>query len=200
MAKLARAASRLNAHASQRVPSLVLMTDDERLPDPCEAARRLPAGGLVVLRARDNARREELASALLEVARAQSLKLLVAADPLLAARVGAHGAHFPEARIAEAAHWRVRRPSWLITCSVHSMTACMKARLARADAALLSPVFATGSHPGRSPLGEFRAAAIARSVPLPVFALGGIGPQTVLRLPTMSFVGVAAIEALAASR
>jgi thiamine-phosphate pyrophosphorylase len=182
------------------MPSLVLLTDDERLPDPCAAARCLPPGSLIVLRARDNARRAELANALLKIAQAQSLKLLIAADPQLAARVGAHGVHFPEAMSAEASHWRVRRPQWLITCAAHSMAACMKAGLVGADAALLAPVFATGSHLGRKPLGLFRAAAIARFAPLPVLALGGIGSQTASRLPAMSFDGVAAIEALSASR
>jgi thiamine-phosphate pyrophosphorylase len=176
------------------------MTDDERLPDPCGAARCLPAGSLIVLRARDDAWRAELANALLKIAHAQSLKLLVAADPELAARVGAHGAHFPEAMSAEAAHWRARRPQWLITCAAHSMAACMKAGLVGADAALLSPAFVTGSHPGRKSLGLFRAATIARLAPLPVFALGGIGPQRALRLPAVSFDGVAAIEALSSGR
>ncbi|HEY0300753.1 MAG TPA: hypothetical protein VGC36_05450, partial [Rhizomicrobium sp.] len=59
---LARAAARLNAsHAKAGLlPPLALFTDDARLADPLGAARALPRGSLVVVRAREAARREAL--------------------------------------------------------------------------------------------------------------------------------------------
>jgi len=196
--KLAREAARLNAHARslRALPSLVLMTDDDRLADPLAAARALPRGGLIVLRARNAVRRAALAQALITIARARELRVSVAGDPELAARCGADGVHFPEARIGEAAHWRACHPHWLITCAAHSLSACARAGAVLADAAFLAPVFETDSHPGGLFLGIFRARAIARVSPLPVYALGGIDGQNAARLANGGFVGLAAIGGL----
>ena len=63
-----------------------------------------------------------------------------------------------------------------------------------ADAALLSPIFATGSHPGAASLTAPRARLIARNVLLPVLALGGINARNAALLS--GFSGIAAIGAL----
>src|SRR5581483_11921294 len=115
-AQLARAAFGMKrTSAFGRLPPLVLMTDDERLPDPVAAARALPRGSLVVLRARQASHRAKLAAALMPVVRAKRLYLSISGDPELAGRIGAHGVHLPEARAREAARWRSLRPGWLIT-------------------------------------------------------------------------------------
>ena len=46
--------------------------------------------------------------------------------------------------------------------------------IAHADAALLSPIFATRSHPKAHPLTAARARLMARNALLPVLALGGV--------------------------
>ena len=76
----------------------------------------------------------------------------------------------------------------------------LAAALARAqerdlDALLLSPVFATASHPGAPVLGPVRGAMIAAASRVPVYALGGIGPHNAARLPR-AFSGIAAITSL----
>jgi thiamine-phosphate pyrophosphorylase len=48
------------------------------------------------------------------------------------------------------------------------------ARRLGADAALLSPVFPTRSHPGGAVLGPVRFRLLARQARLPVIALGGM--------------------------
>jgi thiamine-phosphate pyrophosphorylase len=184
--KLARAAHALNAG------QLVLMTDDLRLPDPLAAARALPPGSLVIMRARDKARRAELAAQLRNLAWARGLILLIADDPALARAVGANGLHLPEARAREAAHWRAKNPGWLITASAHSLAAVLRA--AHADAVLLSPVFATESHKNAPALSAVRARLIARGVSMPVFALGGVTSRNVALIG--GFAGIAAIGAL----
>ncbi len=196
---LARAALRLNARNGYagRLPALVLMTDDERVADPLAAARTLPRGSVVMLRARDGSRRARLAVSLATLARQHDLILLIAGDPDLAARCGADGVHFPEARIGEAAHWRARRGIWFITCAAHSLAACARVRFASADAVFLAPVFSTGSHPGRAGLGHLRARAIARASTVAVYALGGIDAQSARRLEGGRFAGIAAVGALA---
>ena len=192
-AKLARAASRLNAGG---LPSLVLLTDDERLADPLAAARALPKGAMVIVRARQSAHRAHLAQAMAPIVHARDLVLLIADDPLLAIRCGAHGVHFPEKHSARASYWRARRPRWLITASAHSSRASACTR--HADAILLGPVFATQSHPGAQTLGPIRTRLIARAIAKPVYALGGIDAKSIMQLNGANLAGVAAIGALAA--
>ncbi|HXM00178.1 MAG TPA: thiamine phosphate synthase [Rhizomicrobium sp.] len=187
-AQLARAALRLGGR-------LVLMTDDERLKDPLAAARALPRGSLVIVRARHARHRAELAAALMQIARARKLMVLIAGDGPLALKVGAHGIHLSQVRARDAAHWRSRRPHWLITVSAHSLAACAASR--HADAAVLAPVFATASHPGRTPLGALRTRIAVRASPVPVYALGGIDAHSVARLAGAKLAGLAAVGALA---
>jgi thiamine-phosphate pyrophosphorylase len=197
--KLARAARALNAACGRHdLPALILMTDQTRVPDPVAAARMLPRGSAVILRHPDAKKRASLGRALIEIAHARGLKLLIAGDAKLAAEIGAHGLHLPEARAREAAHWRALKPSWLITAAAHSARALTAARIAGADAALLAPVFATASHPEREPLGPLRARLMAARAGLPVYALGGINAETVARLKDADLVGIAAIEGLLA--
>lgn len=166
---------------------LVLMTDD-RKADWASAARKLPRGSLVVVRARDTAQRLALAQCLGGIA-----PLLIADDPVLAARIGAAGLHLPEKRMGEAGHWRATHPDWIITSSAHSLRALMQAR--ELDAVFLSPVFATGSHKDARPLSPVRAAFIAAYATVPVYALGGITPRNAALLGP-AFSGIAAISAL----
>lgn len=197
-AKLARAAAGLNARSgfAGELPPLALLTDDLRLPDPLPAVRALPRGSLLIVRARDAVRRATLAEQLREPARARDLIFLIAADPALAARIGADGLHLPELRAQEAAHWRACHPRWLITCAAHSIRAIQRAQSAGADAALLSPVFVTQSHKGQTGLGAMRFRILARASTLPVYALGGIDAHTARHLSGAAAAGLAAIGAL----
>jgi thiamine-phosphate pyrophosphorylase len=165
---------------------LVLMTDD-RDADWAGAARRLPRGGLVVVRGRSAKARAALAEELVGIA-----PLIIADDPALAAEIGV-GLHLPEKLMREALHWRCRHPHWIITSSAHSLGALMHAHAL--DAVFLSPVFPTGSHKGAPSLGPARAASIAAQAPVPVYALGGITARNAALLAP-SFSGIAAIASL----
>ena len=195
--RLARAAARLNRKHAGSLPALVFLTDDERTPDPLPAVRALPRGSLVIIRARQTSRRTALVQAIALAAGQQGLHWLVADDPELASRTGADGVHFPEERIPEAHRWRAFRPWWLITCAAHSLSACAHVADAGANAALLGPVFPTGSHPGGKALGPLRVRIIASRSPVPVYALGGIDNVTARRLDAACLAGLAAIGALA---
>jgi len=195
--RLARAALALNAWcAGYGLPALILMTDQARVPDPVAAARSLPHGSAIILRHTDAKTRAGLARALATIVRARGLLLLIAGDARLAADIGAHGLHLPEARAREAAHWRALKPSWLITTAAHSEPGLSAARLAGADAALLAPVFATPSHPDRESLGLLRTRLMTARAGLPVYALGGVNAQTIARLKDARIAGIAAIEGL----
>lgn len=196
-AQLARRARFFAAASRSCLPALVFFTDDERVPDPLPSVAMLPHGSMVVLRHRNDAKRRALAAAVSRVARERTLLWLVADDPELAAEMRAHGAHFPEAKIALAAHWRVKRPRWIITCAAHSLASGVRASQAHVDAIVLAPVFPTRSHPRRSFLGPLRTRTIASAVNVPVYALGGIDPQTAKRLGGARLGGLAAVGALA---
>lgn len=169
-------------------PCRVVVTDARRTPDPAALAARLPAGTVVSFRHYEvpPAERAALARAVAAVARRRRLVLLVAADHRLAAAVGADGLHLPEglARhgvLAPLLLWRRQRRA-LLTVAAHSPAALARAAVLGADAALLSPVFPTRSHPGAATLGPRRFSLWAGAARLPVVALGGVTVATARRL------------------
>jgi len=172
---LADTARQLNS-GHPTLPPLLLVSDEGRLPDPLPAAARLPAGSGIVLRHYG------------------------AAGWRLAAAIGAAGIHLPEGllrsgRLAPLLGW-ARRRRILVTAACHDRAALALARRLGLGAALLSPVFATASHPGAPVLGALRFAAWCRRAGLPVLALGGITAVTARRLAGSGAAGLAAVGAL----
>jgi thiamine-phosphate pyrophosphorylase len=199
---LAEAARRLKPHRppAAGLPRLLLVTDAARLPDPLAALARLPPGCGVLLRHYDAGGRADLARSVVAAARRRRLPVLVAGDWRLAAAVGAAGLHLPEGmlrsgRLAAALGW-ARRRRRLVTAACHSPAALARAGRLGLTAALLSPVFATASHPGAATLGPLRFARWCRRAPLPVMALGGISGRTARRLAASGAAGLAALEGL----
>lgn len=177
-------------------PRLALMTDENRLPDPAAAIRALPWGSMVILRDYAAPGRAALARRLASLCKSRRLRFLVAGDWRLAARVGADGLHLPEAMAKRGkGPWSRRR--WTVTAAAHSAGALFRAARAGADAALLAPVFPTASHPGRPALGPVRFATLVRRSPVPVYALGGIGPGAARRLKGTGAAGFAGIGGIA---
>ncbi len=199
---LAEQARRLNPRPGRRPggsPAVVLLTDP-RLPDALAAAAALPAGSAVVLRHYDDPGRAELGRRLSALCRARRLLFLVAGDVRLAAALRADGLHLPEGLARTSARqlaWLRARGGWL-SVAAHSAPALRRARRLGADWALLSPVFATASHPGAPSLGPRRFAALARGAGLPVLALGGVTAANAGRL--RGAAGVAAVSGLAQRR
>lgn len=197
---LAKAAAALKrtARCEPRLPALLMMTDERRLPDPLPAAAALPAGSGVVLRHYGDPSRETLGRQLAHLCRRRGLLLLVAGDLALALRLGADGVHLPEAATTLVPAAR-RHGMTLTTVAAHSLAALRTAARLGADAALLSPVFPTASHPGAPVLGPLRFARLVRQAGLPVYALGGVTGRTAHRLKGSGAAGVAAIGALSAA-
>jgi thiamine-phosphate pyrophosphorylase len=198
-ANLAEEARRLQARqARQRhrrtLPSLWLVTDARRLPDPLPAVATLPRGSGVIFRHYEAPGRGALAAALARLCRRRGVLLLVAGDARLAAAVGAAGVHLPEAEGYRATALKRQRRTWVVSIAAHSLPALKRARLA--DFTLLSPVFATRSHPGAPTLGPIRFAALCRQSPVQVVALGGINGATASLLHGARHSGLAAIDGL----
>jgi thiamine-phosphate pyrophosphorylase len=179
------------------LPPVILMTDEKRVANPEVAIGHLPPGAAVIYRHYDIPDRDGLARRLRFVAAECEVLFLVAGDPELARRLEADGCHMPEAlamQLGERPY--VFEGFSLLTVAAHSHAALARAHEYGADAALLSPVFATKSHPLKETLGATTANALARTAQLPVYALGGISEDTIATLEPGGFAGIAAIEAL----
>jgi thiamine-phosphate pyrophosphorylase len=187
---LAAQAARLNRDAgAPPIPALYFFTDPARTPDPCAIAKRLPRGTAIVYRHFGAPERAATARGLMAIARGRGLKLLIAADPELARRVGADGVHWPQARL------QTRGDFALVTASAHTAGDVARAASAGVDACVLSPVFPTQSSSARTPLGLFRASQITRASAIPVIALGGVNATRARLLSGRGFAGIAAVEA-----
>ncbi len=86
-------------------------------------------------------------------------------------------------------------PRWWIGVSVHDLGEAAAARTAAADYLLVGPVFPTGTHPDRQPLGLARLAEIS-ALGLPVIAIGGVTVERIPDLRQAGAYGAAAIRAL----
>lgn len=174
------------------LPPLLFFTDPQRVRDPACIAARLPRGSGVVYRSFGAANALLLARKLARICRRRGLILLIGADAELARRCGADGVHVPERLVQKSA----KPAHGLITAAAHGPRALQRARRSGADAAILSPVFASRSASAKTPLGQRRAAALARSAGLPVYALGGIRFG---QFPIGPFCGLALVEGLLSS-
>ncbi len=176
------------------LPPVFLITDRHRQGDPAPLLAALPAGSAVILRDYDIPERRHIAQTLRLLTRQHRLKLLIGGDEALAAATGADGMHLPESLHHLAPRIRARHPRWLLTGAAHGYAALCSAARHHLNAALLSPVFPTRSHPGARHLGSVRYARLAQGASLPVFALGGIAPETLKRLKKTKTAGIAAIS------
>jgi thiamine-phosphate pyrophosphorylase len=165
------------------LPREWLMTD-ERIEDRLfEAVRRLPPGAGIVFRhysLPEGERRK-----LFDRVRSAHPGLLLLAGPARQARAWG----------ADGSHGRSRDDDGLRSAPVHDYREMRAAERAGADLLVLSPVFATRSHPGVQPLGLARFAWLARRTLLPVIALGGMNPKRGHRLASFGAYGWAGIDA-----
>ncbi len=175
-------------------PRFYLLTDTKRLPDWRKVLPLLPQGAGVILRDYDAPDRAALASEMARLCRRLHLHFLIGGDAALARKHKA-GLHMPENMAtpflaAQCPHGQT------LSMAAHSPAALRKAHALNVDAVLLSPVFATPSHPHAKPanlLGVVRLAALSRQTRLPLIALGGMTARRFARLSGARLHGFAAI-------
>jgi thiamine-phosphate diphosphorylase len=168
--------------------------------DRAELQRVLPqlaAGGLrrFLLREKqlDGAARAKLAGTLAPLCRSLGLELWIAEDFELAQAVGAAGVQLserspPPSEVAKATGGSLR-----LGVSLHADLSRPGEELVHCEHAFLAPVFSPQKEPGRRPLGADGFACLAAGLPLPVFALGGIGLD---HLPLLAARGVSRVAAI----
>ncbi|MDE2149625.1 MAG: Nudix family hydrolase [Gammaproteobacteria bacterium] len=118
----------------------------------------------------------------------------VLGDPIAATQPG--GMHLRAAELARAGRRPLPpAPDCWFGASVHSRAELEQAVRIDADFAVLGPVAASPSHPGRPGLGWPRWARIREGFALPVYAIGGVGPRDLQTAWKNGAQGVAGISA-----
>ncbi len=181
-----------------RLPSRYLISGD----DPAEPAlflarlaRALAEGiELVQLRAHDlpDADYAALASAARDLCRRQGARLLLNRDPARAWGLSGDGLHLTSQLLAGL---RERPLGWrLVGASCHGAEELARAADLGLDYALLSPIRPKFPHPEAPHLGWEAFAALVTDARLPVYALGGLGPEDLDQAIDRGGQGIAAIR------
>ncbi|HVS48570.1 MAG TPA: thiamine phosphate synthase [Candidatus Dormibacteraeota bacterium] len=127
-----------------------------------------------------------------QLVKAISVPILISSrcDVVLAS--GAAGVNLPESDIA-AADARTLLGPRLVGRSVHSIEAAQEAEREGADFVIFGPVWESPSHPGSPPAGVAALELVARSVRIPVLAIGGVTEERIAECYAAGAAGYAAI-------
>jgi len=184
-----------------RLPSLYLITGPDPT-DPDDFLRRLGLAletgiKLVQLRAHDlpDADFSRLVRGAYPICRAVCARLLLNRDPEAVTDLPCDGLHLSARRLRGLGE-RPDAPSRLVGASCHDAEELRLAESLSLDYALLSPVKPTASHPWAPALGWNGFATLVASARLPVYALGGLGPNDQDRCFPHGGQGIAAISGL----
>jgi 8-oxo-dGTP diphosphatase len=179
--------------AALRLPPQYIITPGN--PDLHAGARLRATGALLQVRSPGSDRADVRACASDLLARAPELKtrLLINADVELARELGV-GVHLRAAQLGGFQQRPLPDTRW-VGASCHDADELERAAMIGVDFATLSPVCATRSHPDAVPLGWQRFAELVHEARLPVYALGGVGPDDLERARAAGAQGVAGIRA-----
>ncbi len=156
--------------SSNPLPKLWLLSDernDEALED---ALTSMPGGSGFIYRHYylDDAERLARFRQLSHLAKSRGHWVILADSALTAREWGADGIYGAPRALYP------RRKDLFQLATAHNLHEIGLANRLGADAVLLSPVFATRSHPGAPSLGPARFRMLARHATMPVIALGGM--------------------------
>jgi thiamine-phosphate pyrophosphorylase len=123
---------------------------------------------------------------------ASQLPVMISSRCDLVLACEAAGAHLPERDIATSDARRLLGER-LIGRSVHSLEGATSAERDGADYLIFGPVWPSASHPDIAPAGISALAQIARSVRIPVLAIGGVTEEHIPEVHRAGAAGYAAI-------
>ena len=135
-----------------------------------------------------------LASEAVSRCRAAGAQVLLNRDIALASELGV-GVHLGSEQLAA----QVERPlpaALPVGASCHTLAELEAAQALGCDFAVLGPLHPTASHPGAPALGWEGFARLRERVGLPIYAIGGLGPEDVEQARRQGAQGIAAIRAL----
>jgi thiamine-phosphate pyrophosphorylase len=121
-----------------------------------------------------------------------SVPVLVSSRCDVAVACGAAGVNLPERDIS-VADARALLDDRLVGRSVHSIESALQAEAQDADYVIFGPVWESASHPDLAPAGISALQAVARSVGIPVLAIGGVTEDRIELCLAAGAAGYAAI-------
>ena len=167
------------------IPRRLLITDSDRFPDWQAALARLPMASGVILRDYAHPHRAELGERMARACRQKGHVFFVAGDRALATKLGA-GYHAPAYQTRHPLRHPLPPPlRGRSLAAAHNKVEVNRAAQHGFGAVLISPVFATASHPNAPCLGVYGFFDLANHATrrgLRVYALGGMTPQNHRRL------------------
>ncbi len=127
-------------------------------------------------------RAKELARSLHPLSWAAGVPFVINDWPAVAGELGLEGAHIgqDDGSIAEAR--RLAGPQAFIGRSTHSLAQAEAAQAEGADCIGFGPLFATGTKPGRAPIGTDEIEEVHRRVTIPIYCIGGIKQHHITEL------------------
>ena len=182
---------------NNKLPKVIIIFDDELFNKKKLLKLKIPKKSAFLLRSYQTKKRKKIAKQLLKFCKMKKIKLLIGSDIKLAKDINAHGVHFPEYMIKEnKINWigikNIKyRKKWIITTAAHNIRSLKKVEGLDIDAALLSPVFISKSHPNNKCLGLNKFSKIVKKTKLPIYALGGINIKNVKSLIETDIIGYA---------
>ncbi len=153
----------------------ITMAEDLGVERFLARARVAIEGGIRLIQLREKSFSEEalarLAGQMLGLAQPAGARILLNGDADAARRLGCAGVHWTSARLLAA---QQRPEGMLCAASCHDPDELARAIELGVDFVVVGPVLKTPSHPAAHPLGWSRFEALARAMPIPVYALGGL--------------------------
>jgi 8-oxo-dGTP diphosphatase len=179
------------------LPGIYAITNAEENGVDAELARiaRAAAHGIRLMQLRDKtlpaAERRRFAGEAAALAAASGFMLLINDDEALAREIGASGVHLPSPRLDAL----IRRPdlAWA-AASCHTAADLALAERLELDFAVLGPVLPTATHPESPGMGWETFARLVERAAIPVFALGGLRPESLAVAEARGAHGIAMLR------
>ena len=180
-----------------KLPKVILIFNDNFFDKKKFMNLKIPKKSALLLRSYNSKDRNKIAKQLLKFCKMKKIKLLIGSDIKLAKNINADGVHFPEYMIKEnKVNWVVFKKlklekEWIVTMAAHNLKALKNGENYSIDAALLSPIFPSKSHPKKKSLGINKFSKIIKKTNMPIYALGGINVKNVKSLFAINITGYA---------
>lgn len=185
--------------ASLALPAIYGITHahDIGIPAQLGALDRALQNGLRLVQLREaqlaSDQRGAFAAAAAALCQGHGARLLINGDAQLARAIGADGLHLTGEQLKALRS----RPSFpLVAASCHDAAELKYAAECQLDFVVLGAVKPTASHPGHPGIGWPAVAKLLENYPLPVYAIGGLGPADLDSARLAGAQGIAAIRAI----
>lgn len=182
----------------------VFFTDRKKIFDFEKTIKNLPKNSIIVIREYDLDKnlRETFAKKIINLARVESLRILVGKDISLAKKLRADGVHFSDLDKLPLQFFKKKsfKKNFIFSFACHSERSFLKSKKLEIGMLFFAPIFPTTSHIGANAIGLRKFAEIAfkhrdsgYSSPQ-IYALGGVNSENIKSLRSLPIAGFGAID------